>query len=125
MLAGQVGAWQRSPSLPLQCRQCRSRGRDLVPNLRGGLERDRFETRILSNHRSGHQSPVWTAVKLRMDVCVFITANIKLFAWGEGDPSGKLAQKRRQANLEESVEFRRTQAFLKITPSALHDLGDS
>jgi hypothetical protein len=30
MRAGQVGAWQRSPSLPLQCRQCSSRGRDWV-----------------------------------------------------------------------------------------------
>jgi hypothetical protein len=34
MRASQAGAWQqRSPSLPLQCRQCRSRGRDLAPDM--------------------------------------------------------------------------------------------
>jgi hypothetical protein len=33
MRAGQVGAWQRSPSLPLQCRQCRICERDWVPDM--------------------------------------------------------------------------------------------
>jgi hypothetical protein len=37
MHAGQVEAWQRSPSLPLQCRQCRSRGRDLAPDMQVGV----------------------------------------------------------------------------------------
>ena len=33
MQAGQVGASKRSPSLPLRCRQCRTRGRDLAPDM--------------------------------------------------------------------------------------------
>ena len=32
-VTSQGGASQRSPSLPLQCRQCRSRGRDWVPDM--------------------------------------------------------------------------------------------
>jgi hypothetical protein len=36
MHAGQVGASQRSPSPPLQCRQCRTRGRDLIPDMQVG-----------------------------------------------------------------------------------------
>jgi len=31
-----VGVSQRSPSLPLQCRQCRIRGRDMVPDMHVG-----------------------------------------------------------------------------------------
>ena len=37
MHAGQIGAWQRFPSLPLQSRQCRRRGRDLVPDMKWGV----------------------------------------------------------------------------------------
>jgi hypothetical protein len=36
MLAGQVWACQRSPSLPPQYRQCRIRGRDLAPDMQVG-----------------------------------------------------------------------------------------
>jgi hypothetical protein len=36
MRAGEVGVSQMSPSLPLQCRQCRIRGRDRVPYMQLG-----------------------------------------------------------------------------------------
>jgi hypothetical protein len=38
MRAGQVGASQRSPSIPLQCRLCRICGRDCVPHMHWGVD---------------------------------------------------------------------------------------
>jgi hypothetical protein len=53
-VTSQGGASQRSPSLPLQCRQCRSRGKDWVPDmqvygfLRQGLVNRSMITRDLN-----------------------------------------------------------------------------